>query len=197
MRIFNAKLARNVSNSGTTSRPAQATAAEIADPAALARLNDLSSRLSRTPELKEGLTDVLAAVIEMLGADKGNIQLYDAERGVLTIVVQSGFDPAFLESFKQVSTVDDTACGRALRLRRPIIIEDTDTDAGYVRYRAIARLAGYRAVISSPIMASEVLPFGMISVHFSSPHQPTEQDKRLLSLYVRDAADFIQSRPSR
>ena len=155
-------------------------------------LSDLKFSLSQIRDLKEGLREVLAAVIELLGADKGNIQLLDAERGVLTIEVQQGFAQAFLDSFKRVSTVDDTACGRALRLRRTIVIQDTETDAGYAPFRAAARAANYRAVISSPIMASEVRALGMISVHFASPHQPTEQEKHLLHLYVGQAADFIQ-----
>jgi GAF domain-containing protein len=175
-----------------TSGPARPQGAESAEAEALLKLNDLSSSLSCTPELKEGLLEVLVAVIGLLGADKGNVQLLDAERGVLTIEVQKGFEQNFLDSFKQVSTVDDSACGRALRLRRPVIIEDTETDAGYARFRAAARAAGYRAVISSPIMGSDALPLGMISVHFASPHQPTEREMRLLTLYVRQAADFIQ-----
>ena len=181
-----------MNDSGLTSRPTQRTAAKDAEAKTLAKLGDLKISLSHIGDLKKGLSEVLAAVIELLGADKGNIQLFDAQRGVLTIEVQEGFAKAFLDSFKRVSTVDDTACGRALRLRRSIVIEDTETDAGYAPFRAAARAANYRAVISSPIMASEVLALGMISVHFTAPHQPTEQDKHLLHLYVREAADFIQ-----
>lgn len=171
---------------------AQRTADDNAEAETLAKLGDLKFSLSHIAEFKEGLREILNSVIELLGADKGNIQLFDAETGLLTIEVQQGFAEAFLDSFKRVSTVDDTACGRALRLRRTIIIEDTEEDAGYARYRTVARSANYRAVISSPIMGSETLALGMVSVHFGSPHQPTEQDKHFLHLYVRQAAAFIQ-----
>ena len=135
---------------------------------------------------------MLAAVVELLGADKGNVQLLDAERQVLAIVTQRGFEHAFLDTFREVSCTDDTGCGRALRLRRPIIIEDIETDAGYAPYRATARAAGYRAVVSAPILGGDGRPLGIISTHFTATHRPTEHEMRRLSLYVRQAADFIQ-----
>ncbi len=55
-----------------------------------------------------------------------------------------------------------------------------------------ARAAGYRAVIAAPIMGRDERPVGMISAHFLSPRQLTEPEKRLLRLYVDQAAEFIQ-----
>ena len=170
----------------------QSNSAEKVQTESLARLNELSSRLSRIGELKEGLREILSAVIELLGAGKGNIQLLDRERGVLIIEVQCGFDRDFLDTFKQISAVDESACGRALRLRRFILIEDTETDRAYAPFRAAARAAGYRAVITAPIMRIDNLPLGMISAHFPSPHRLTEPEFHLLNLYVRRAAEFIQ-----
>ena len=73
-----------------------------------------------------------------------------------------------------------------------IIIEDAETDAAYAPFRAAARTAQYRAVISVPIVGSDVRPLGIVSTHFASTHQPTEQQKRLLGSFVRQAAEFIQ-----
>lgn len=170
----------------------QSSTAEKVATESLARLNELSSRLSRIGQLEEGLREILSAVIELLGAAKGNIQLLDRERGVLTIEVHSGFDRAFLETFKQISAVDESACGRALRLRRFILIEDTETDRAYAPFRAAARAAGYRAVITAPIANGDKLPLGMISAHFPAPHRPTEPQMHLLNLHARSAAEFIQ-----
>lgn len=58
---------------------------------------------------------MLAATIELLGADMGNVQLLETERRVLVIAAQRGFAPDFLEFFRVVSTEDDSACGRTLR----------------------------------------------------------------------------------
>ncbi len=74
---------------------------------------------------------MLSAAIELLGADKGIVQLLDASRQVLTIAVQQGFARPFLEFFSEVSAVDDSASGRALRLGQRIVIEDVEADEGF------------------------------------------------------------------
>jgi PAS domain S-box-containing protein len=163
-----------------------------AEAKALARLNEWNSRLLRITNLREGLFSILGAVIEMLGADKGNVQLLDPERNVLTIEAQCGFQPDFLEFFKEVSAKDASACGRALVSGERVVIEDVETDGAYVSFRAIARAAGYRAVISTPLIDVDGKPLGIVSAHFASPHRPTPESLRRLDLYARQAAAFIQ-----
>ncbi len=75
---------------------------------ALAKLNELSARLWRTKSLSEGLHEMLGALIDLVSADKGNIQLLDAASGTLTIEAQRGFSPDFLTFFHTVSADDDS-----------------------------------------------------------------------------------------
>jgi PAS domain S-box-containing protein len=157
---------------------------------ALAKLNDWSSRIWRCRDLHEGLDAMLDAVIELMGADKGNVQLLHPN-GVLTIEAQRGFDKDFLEFFREVTTQDDSACGRALRSGDQIVIEDVELDEPYAPLRPIARAAGYRAVISSPLVSGDGTPQGMLSTHFHNPHRPTQYELSRLALYVRHASDFI------
>jgi signal transduction histidine kinase/CheY-like chemotaxis protein len=159
--------------------------------ATLARLNELSSRLWKKRTLDQGLDEMLDATIELLGADKGNIQVLN-ERRVLVIAAQKGFDQDFLDFFAEVSTKDDCACGRALRSGSRMFIEDVDSDALYAPLREVARSAGYRAVQSTPLLGRNGEPLGMLSTHWRTPHRPTEQAWRRLDLYVRQAADFIE-----
>jgi PAS domain S-box-containing protein len=159
---------------------------------ALAKLNELSTTLWRSRSLGDGLDEILTAIIALLGADKGNIQLLDVQGSVLSIVVQRGFEPDFLEFFREVSTTDDSACGRALRSGERIVIEDIETDGPYAPLRAVARAAGYRSVISTPLMSADGTALGMASTHFGSIHRPSEQDLRRFDLYIRQASDFIQ-----
>ena len=163
-----------------------------ADAEALARLHELSSRLWRMRSLRDGLDEMLAATIELLRANLGNVQMLDAERGVLVIAAHHGFDQEFLDFFCEVSAQDDSACGRALRFGERIVIEDVDTDAPFAPFRAIARAAGFRAVLSTPLIGRDGTPLGMLSTHFRSVHRPTEQDLRRLDLYARQASDFIE-----
>ena len=162
-----------------------------AEAAALANLNEWSRRLWRSRTLSQGLDEMLGALIELMGADKGNIQLMDLQRPVLKIVVQRGFQQDFLDFFHEVSVDDDSACGRALRTGERIVIEDIEEDALYAPLREVARAADYRAVVSAPLVDVDGKPMGMVSTHFKGVHRPTEQDLRRLDLYVRLAADFI------
>ena len=161
-----------------------------AEAEALNKLNQWSSRLWRCRDLHTGLDEMLDAVIELLGADKGNVQLLD-ENGQLKIVAHRGFGEDFLEYFREVSIADNSVCARALRSGERTIIEDVENDSLYEPLRSIARAEGYRAVISTPLIAGDGTPEGMLSMHFGSVHRPDEQQLRRLDLYVRQASDFI------
>jgi GAF domain-containing protein len=158
---------------------------------ALAKLNEWSSRLWHCRNLHEGLEQMLDVVIELLGADNGMVQLLNAN-GVLKIDAQRGFDRDFLDYFREVSAADDSAGGRALKSRKRVIIEDVELDAPYEALRPVARAAGYRAVISTPLITSDGTLQGILSTYFRSVHRPNEQELRRLDLYVRQANDFIQ-----
>jgi hypothetical protein len=75
--------------------PNQQNPAESIHEESLAKLDDLAVRLACIGELEAGLLEILAAVIELLGANKGNIQLLDQVRGLLSIVAHWGFDQDF------------------------------------------------------------------------------------------------------
>src|SRR5215469_14452125 len=82
------KIARDISERRLAEK---LVAAEVE---ALGRLSDLSSSLWRSRGLEQGLNEILVAVIELLNADKGNVQLLESES--LRIVVHRGFQAEFL-----------------------------------------------------------------------------------------------------
>ena len=147
-----------------------------AEAAALARLNELSTRLWRTRNLSEGLDEILTAVIELLGAENGNIQLLGSESPLS----------------REVSAADDFLRAEALRSGQRIIIEDTETDDTYAPYRAAARAAGYRSLVSTPLVSADGEPVGLVATYFRSIHRPSEQELRRFDLYLRQANDFIE-----
>jgi PAS domain S-box-containing protein len=183
----------NISEHRRAERALRESEAQLAaETRAIKKLNDLASRLWRIRDLRQGLDEMLAGVIELLGADRGNIQLYDAHKGVLVIAAQHGFDPEFLDFFREVSAEDPSACGRALRSGQCVAIVDVEADAPFAPFREVARKAGYRAVISVPLAANGDAPLGVMSAHFRSVHRPSDADQRRLALYARQAANFIQ-----
>ncbi len=160
--------------------------------AALRRLNEASSRLWGARDLREGLDEMLGASIELLGADKGYVRIFDPVRGELKIEAQSGFETPFLHRFRVASIGFDTPCSAAAQLGKRIVVEDFETDESFTRYRASAAEAGFRAVQSTPLFGRDGALLGMLSTHFRVPHRPSEQDLQRLDLYARQAADFIE-----
>lgn len=186
------KIARDITARKQAERALCEGEARVASEAtALARLNELSSHLWRTASLREGLHEMLTTTIELLGADMGDVQLLDG-RGLLTIAAQTGFGHDFLEFFRKVSTEDDSACGRALRSGKRIVIEDVELHVPSAPMRAMARATGFRAVQSTPLIARDGRPLGMLSTHWRSTHRPSDLDLHRLDLYIRQAADFIE-----
>ena len=175
-------------------RALQRTAANLAAEAlALAKLNDLSSRLWHLEKLEDGLDEMISAAIELLGACKGNIQLLDPQRDVLVIAAQRGFERDFLELYHEVRRDHPSAaCARALRSADRVIIEDVQVDPDYSPLWSVAEGAGYRAVVSTPLIGTDGNVLGIISTYFPSTHRPTQESLRRLDLYAREAAGFIQ-----
>src|SRR5262245_27133452 len=158
----------------------------------LARLHDVSSRLWLKRDLRQALDQILAGAIELLGADMGIIRILDPTRGVLKIEAHRGFKQEFIDSFREVSAVIDSPCGRTLRSGERIVITDVEEDKLFTPFRPRARSAGVRAVLSTPIMSRDRAPLGTLTTHFHPVYKPAEHDLRLLDLYVRQAADIIE-----
>lgn len=104
----------------------------------------------------------------------------------------SGCDSNFLDFFHEVSIDDHSVCGRTLRLRERVVIEDVEKDTAFEPFLPIARASGFRAVQSTPLLDHNGKVMGVISTHFSSPHRLSRSDLRRLDLCARQAADFIQ-----
>src|SRR5262249_29021599 len=95
---------------------------------ALARLHDAGWRLRLARSLQERLDEMLSATIELLGADMGCVQMLDIEATTLSLAIQYGFAPGLPKQLRTVSVMDATPAGRALRMRLPVVVVDTETD---------------------------------------------------------------------
>jgi GAF domain-containing protein len=149
----------------------------------------LQRRLTQSTDLESVLEVALDAAIALHRADFGNIQLYRG--GVLTIVAQRGFDQPFLDRFKTVSIADDSACGRALREGRSVVIADVESDPEFADFRHVASAAGFRAVQSTPLVTSRGQFVGMLSTHFAEPYVPSKAEMTLVGFCATVAADAV------
>lgn len=162
---------------------------------AMTRLHELSTRLLASTELQPLLEEVLDAMIALLNADFGNVQLYNPKTQALEIVAQRGFGQEFLDYFR--SAQEGTgACGTALLRGERIIVEDVRTDPSFAPHLEIAAAAGFVAVQSTPLLTRSGAPLGMISTHFRKTHRPSELELRFTDLYARQAAEMIERKRS-
>jgi PAS domain S-box-containing protein len=185
------KIARDISARRRAEKAvAEAQAQLISEAEALETLNTLSARLWHAHGLQEGLEQMVDAAMQLLNADKADVQLLSGS--VLHARAQSGFDADFREKCAGIRGEDTTACGRALRTRQRVVVEDVAIDPEFEPYRALAQAAGFRSVVSIPLLSAEQTMFGVLSVHFGQPHCPSQQQLRRLDLYARQAGDFIQ-----
>jgi PAS domain S-box-containing protein len=141
--------------------------------------------------LRRALDDILKGAIELLGADTGAIRILDPTRGTLKIEAHRGLTNAFLGSFREVSAAGDSPCGWALQSGERMVVADVEAGRS-ASLAALARSAGFRAVQSTPIMSRDGVLLGTLATHFRAVHKSSEQDLRLLDLYVRQAADIIE-----
>src|ERR1051326_497990 len=165
-----------------------------ADLKAMRRLNEIGTLCAKEGNDIDGcLRDVLNVAIEISGADKGNIQLLDRERGTLKLSAQSGFEEPFVEFFESVIG-DDTACGVALQTKQRVIVEDVTNSEIYAGNHSLEAMckADVLAVQSLPLLSSTGNVLGIISVHFAHAHRPSEQELRLLDLLARQTADYLE-----
>ena len=176
-------------------RPADAEQAQVSleqEYAALLRLHVLMNRLLGAADVPSALYEVLDAAIELQRADFGHIHVLDPVGGNLCMAAQRGLPRPYLERFAEVGADHSSACGRALRAGRRIIIEDVERDDAYEPLRRIAAETGYRAVHSTPLTARSGRLLGVLSLHFKRPHRPSASVLRALDLYARQAADVIE-----
>ncbi len=158
---------------------------------AMSQVQTLSHQLFTSLDLNRAMNEVLTAAMTVHDANLGCLQLYDSARNDLDFFVQQGFGPAFLEHFQSVQGHEGSTYSQALNQQQRVLIEDVQLDSAFAPYRQIAADAGFQAVQSTPLMNRQGELLGILSTHFPQPYSPTERELRLLDLYARQAADYI------
>jgi len=118
------------------------------------------------------LNTLLGIAIRTQGADMGNVQMLEPEKGTLAIIAQRGFGLDFLEHFRTVQPEDESACGRAMRERTTIFIPDVTADPLFREHLDIASSAGFLAVQSTPLFKPDGSLLGVLSTHFRDRKAP-------------------------
>lgn len=114
--------------------------------------------------------DLLNSVIEVTGADFGNVQLLDSSEHVLRIVAHQGFDNEFLNYFETVRAESGCACGAAMERQTRLMVADVASDPIFDDpARHVLSRANVRAVQSTPLIDAEGNLIGVVSTHYREP----------------------------
>ena len=160
-------------------------------------LQRISSMLIKGDNCQEIYEEIVDAAVLIMRSDFASMQMLYPERGdggELRLLGFRGFDPDAARFWEWVRTDSFCSCGAALRLRKRVVVADVDTcdfmegTPDKVNYLK----AGIRAVQTTPLTSRSGELVGMISTHWRSTHEPSEQDLRLFDILARQAADFLE-----
>jgi PAS domain S-box-containing protein len=84
------------------------------------------------------------------------------------------------------------SCGTAVYERRPVLVDDIDTDPLWADYREIAKSAGLRACWSYPIFASDARVVGTFALYYREPRKPSPDELDMVARAAHVAAIAIQ-----
>ena len=153
------------------------------------------ARLKKEPDLSLALQTAVRDIVALHGAEFGNVQLV-GDDGDLWIVGHKGLSGPFFARAAHVSAGAGTVCARALRLGKTMSVANVLEDEAFRPFIDLARDAGFRAVISSPLISAAGERIGVISAHFASPKTPTDIEKSTLESYCLQLASHLLERAS-
>lgn len=140
---------------------------------------------------------IVDAAVEITQSQFGTMQLLrqsdDGGDYGLQLLVARGLTPQTEAFWQWVSPSAHSSCTAALKAGQRAIISDFETwdeIAGTPDLLAF-RSAGIRSAQTTPLRSRSGKLLGMISTHWSDPHQPSERDLRMLDLLARQAADLL------
>ena len=151
----------------------------------------LRSKMAKT-NFQNTLYDILEKAMKINRAKLGNMQIVNNQNNWLEIVAHRGFGAEFVEHFKIVTQEDGTICGQAMKLRQTVFVDDVTTDKGFSAHVHYAKSAGFRTVISTPLISSRGRLMGVISNHFNLPHRFTKDELVRFEKFCSVAADTIE-----
>ncbi|MEM2925899.1 MAG: GAF domain-containing protein [Candidatus Bathyarchaeia archaeon] len=159
------------------------------------RCNDLNTLLNVVKAIASsfGTPDVLNVIaksaVEVLGVKACSIRLYDEKTGLLNLAAAYGLSDEYLK--KGPVTIEKSLIDKEALQGKPIAIPDFASDPR-VQYREEARKEGIASVLCVPLPFKDKM-IGTIRVYTSLPHEFTEEELSLLTMFAAHAAIVIQN----
>ena len=164
-------------------------------------LHGISTELIGERDRVELYGKIVDAAVSIARSQFGTMQLLcppgdaSGHGGELQLLASRGLSPDSVRFWQWVSPATAySSCTMALRLGHRAIIpdfEEWEDIAGTEDLMAFRR-AGIRSAQTTPLLSRSGDLLGMISTHWSEPHQPSVRDLRLLDILARQAADLLE-----
>lgn len=163
-----------------------------------ARLNEVSTLLETSAAVVSSLDHqtvlerILEQVERLLGTDMSAIFALDEEQKIFRVSASRGLPQWYTER----ATIDPDEPGsvtmRAIRVRRPIQVSDTETNPSFKLHRDRARSAGYRSVLAVPILSQHTKPAALL-VFRREAHEFSRREINLLTSFANHATMAIEN----
>ena len=156
-------------------------------------LHQLSTQLFQEKNVEQTLDSILKVAIDLLDADKGLLQLYDAPGKTLLLTAQTGFSEEFCRRFERVS-LDFSSCGAAFQRRQRVMIENLATDPELSQIASLFSTDHVSSAQSTPLFRADGHVLGVLTTY--SPHLPSEKPLHLFDLFAQQAARILEAKLS-
>jgi signal transduction histidine kinase len=157
-------------------------------------LQAISAGLVRENETNALYEQILDAAITITQSDFASMQMLGGAGDELRLLAWRGFHPRSALFWQLVHIDSGTSCGQALRTGKRFIISDCESHepvAGTPDLEEYRR-SGIRAVQSTPLSSRTGQLVGVLSTHWSEPHEPTASELQLFDVLARLAADLLE-----
>jgi GAF domain-containing protein len=135
--------------------------------------------------------------VAVMRSEYASVQMLFPERGTggeLRLLAFRGFNPEAAKFWEWVRADSKSTCGIALRETRRVVAPDiaacdfmADSEDQQVYLQT-----GIHACQTTPLIARAGNVVGMISTHWRTPHEPSQEDFNLFDILARQAADLIE-----
>ncbi|AJE84141.1 magnesium or manganese-dependent protein phosphatase [Streptomyces albus] len=162
----------------------------------LTTLHDLTEDLARTGTLDTALHEVLRAGALLVGARRALIVVEPGDGTETTVGLGLGrADLGHIETVPRSATsygrlLDAPAdqSGTAREITHPDLLSEDDLDP---RHREVAARLGYAASYALPLESAEAGRVGAAVWLYDEPAEPSERQRHLIGLYVRQATEHL------
>ena len=157
-------------------------------------LQSISTRLISESTPESLYAQILGAAMELMASDCASVQMLAADQTWLKLLGWRNFHPDSAAFWERVEVGAGSTCSKALSDNERVVVADVEASAFMAGTQDLEeyRRSGIRAVQSTPLQSRSGRPLGMLSTHWRTPHDPTEDDFRLFDVLARQAADLIE-----